>query len=640
MDPFENQSPVLDDIQTSWFSASLLFKVFSTTAIILYFITKSLHSIFQRFYFVPPNDFREVISEAADNSSGLLKKSRVGMKASSLRRRLIMGSNSPQSYSTLPLNSKTADNTPVDNSEEKYYKLRVNKKDRVEKASLLKNIKPIEPSNDRRRKLFGFFHPFSYASGGGEKVLWEAVISTLETDQTNIAIIYTFTNGKDDSVFSILDRVRSTFGIDFFTDKRKDIRDRIVFIHLPDKYQWLIKGESYKFLSIVGQAIGSIILVLIGLAQLVPDVYIDTIGIPFTYSIVHSFLGIPIISYIHYPTVSKDMLKSASLMPGLRGFFKYYYWLLLLKIYALNVMWCNITLFNSTWTAENVRAALGLESGDEEVEEYVKNHILYPPCVSYDDESFDNVDVSYLVSKTRERCITYVAQFRPEKRHALLIKEYKEYLNKLDGTAPYSLILIGSLRSAKDEEFVEGLKKLIEELKIPDDNIKFIFNASNEEVESWLLNAEFGINCMWKEHFGIAVVEYMLHGQIPLVHASAGPLEDIVIPRINDKAVSHKEAMKLIKIKPEERTGLFFKDKSDPDYDGSILTYPTLSEMLFTATSLDEREKLVMRENCLLNARDKFGRGVFSNKWKEYVKEVTLTEEKVRSQRGKVESAY
>lgn len=35
---------------------------------------------------------------------------------------------------------------------------------------------------------------------------------------------------------------------------------------------------------------------------------------------------------------------------------------------------------------------------------------------------------------------------------------------------------------------------------------------------------------MWNEHFGIAVVEYMASGLIPIVHASAGPLLDIVTP--------------------------------------------------------------------------------------------------------------
>lgn len=639
MDVFQNQSPVPEAVSSIWKVSTFgLMKILTTIAIVLYFLLKSAKPLIRRLYFIPPSDFREVVKGATESKNGAIKKSRVGIKISSLRRRIIMGSKCPQSYSTLPLNSYTVTNKPVDNTEEKYYMLRVNKMDREEKDRFLMNIKPIDSSNINRRKLFGFFHPFSYASGGGEKVLWEAVISTLETDSNNIVVIYTFTGEKDASVFSILNRVKNTFGIDFFTKNRQDMRDRIVFIHLPDKYQWLIKGESYKFLSIIGQAIGSILLVLIGFYQITPDVYIDTIGIPFTYFLVHSLFGLPIISYIHYPTVSRDMLKTAKLMSGLRGFLKYYYWLLLLKLYAFNIMWCDITLFNSTWTAENVQAALGWD--DENDDEDLANQILYPPCVCYDDDTFDTIDLKKMISKKRKSCITYVAQFRPEKRHMLLISAYKKYLKNLDKKQPYSLVLIGSLRSDKDKVYVAKLKVLITELAIPEDNIKFIFNASNDEVDRWLSEAEFGINCMWKEHFGIAVVECMLHGQIPLVHASAGPLEDIVIPRINGKAVSNKEMRQITKIEPENRTGLFFKDQSDPDFDGSVLTYPALSEMLLAATSLTNAEKEKMKENAVLVAREKFGRGTFSARWKQYIYEITVIEEKVRNELGKVERVY
>lgn len=66
-------------------------------------------------------------------------------------------------------------------------------------------------------------------------------------------------------------------------------------------------------------------------------------------------------------------------------------------------------------------------------------------------------------------------------------------------------------------------------------------NASYPELVRRLGEASVGLNTMQDEHFGINVVEFMVWlgkrqtnvkaaGLIPVVHASAGPLLDIVVP--------------------------------------------------------------------------------------------------------------
>lgn len=595
----------------------------------------------QRFFLLPPTEFRETLQVATTKNSGLLSSAKVGIKKASFRRRLIMGGLKPQVYSTLPFNSTDLNNEEINNTDSKYYKLRVAKIDREPENvdKFLMNIKPIEPQSLNRRKLFGFFHPFSYALGGGEKVLWESVISTLENDINNIAIIYTFTPTTNTSIYSILNNVKLTFDIDLLRPDRSLLRDRIVFIHLNDKYQWLIKGESYKFLSMIGQAIGSIFLTINAFQQVTPDVYIDTIGVPFTYLLIYAFLDIPIISYIHYPTISKDMLNSVKNIGGLYGKIKFIYWWILLKLYAFNIMWVDLTLFNSTWTAENVSYALGWITNDEDIEK----SIVYPPCVSYDEPI--NNDKNDLINKKREKTIVYLAQFRPEKRHLLLLKHYKEYLKIYENEGikePYKLIFIGSTRSIKDEEYVNKLKEEIEILNIPKENVIFELNLSNSNVEICLKNSDFGINCMWKEHFGISVVEYMLNGAIPLVHASAGPLEDIVIPYINnDHSITKKERKEKIKIEETEISGLFFKDITDNDYStNNIENYLNLTEMLIKASKLDEKLKKRIRINAIEVANEKFGKGVFSAKWTQNIYEISKIETERRENRGKVEQAY
>lgn len=82
---------------------------------------------------------------------------------------------------------------------------------------------------------------------------------------------------------------------------------------------------------------------------------------------------------------------------------------------------------------------------------------------------------------------------------------------------------------------------------VTQDNVEFVVNAPYSEIVQRLSTASIGVNTMQDEHFGINVVEFMasLHpssrripsadryqaaGLIPIVHASAGPKLDIVVP--------------------------------------------------------------------------------------------------------------
>lgn len=60
--------------------------------------------------------------------------------------------------------------------------------------------------------------------------------------------------------------------------------------------------------------------------------------------------------------------------------------------------------------------------------------------------------------------------------------------------------------------------------------VEFVVNAPYPLMLDWLARASVGMNTMVEEHFGINVVEYMAAGLIPVAHASAGPLLDIILP--------------------------------------------------------------------------------------------------------------
>jgi len=134
----------------------------------------------------------------------------------------------------------------------------------------------------------------------------------------------------------------------------------------------------------------------------------------------------------------------------------------------------------------------------------------------------------------RERVILSVAQFRPEKDHAAqlyslheLFKAYPEYTKA--GKSQVKLVLVGGSRNAGDAARVEGLRALAKELGI-EQSVEFVVNAPYPLMLDWLSRASIGISTMVDEHFGINVVELMAAGVIPVAHASAGPLLDIVVP--------------------------------------------------------------------------------------------------------------
>ena len=57
------------------------------------------------------------------------------------------------------------------------------------------------------------------------------------------------------------------------------------------------------------QSLASMLVVIDGLRQFVPDIFFDTTGLAFTYPVVKLLTGATVLSYTHYPTISMDMLQ-------------------------------------------------------------------------------------------------------------------------------------------------------------------------------------------------------------------------------------------------------------------------------------------------------------------------------------------
>jgi alpha-1,2-mannosyltransferase len=458
---------------------------------------------------------------------------------------------------------------------------------KVDKAALDRKFK--EGRQEDRRVIYGFFHLYANAGGGGERVLWAAVKQTLANSPNHVCAIYT---GLEPSVTTgdIFERVERRFGLTVD-------RERVVFIFVSQRR--LVDPASWPRFTILGQAIGSLVVAYEAITHLVPDVWVDTMGQPFSYPLISWILNIPICAYVHYPVVSSDMLAKVT-----RFSIKWWYWKAMQLAYTWAGSYATIVAANSSWTQNHIQDIWWLGHKRERIQ------VLYPPCATQD----FNPDFE----KPRQPVIVCIAQFRPEKRHELLLREFAKFLKDFDETKDNKtpskphLMLIGSVRNDQDSSRIYSLRLLARELELNDDYVSFLLDAPWSQVSAILQLASFGVNPMWNEHFGMVFVEYMAAGLIPIAHNSAGPKLDI--------------------IKDEKgRPGFLFTSDTDPDYNSNEKS-PSLSECFTQAFSMSpETEKDYRKRSATIAGQ--FSDEAFADGWDkkvELLKKLELMRRKSR----------
>ena len=268
---------------------------------------------------------------------------------------------------------------------------------------------------------------------------------------------------------------------------------------------------------------------------LVPDIFIDTMGYAFALAFSKFlFPSTPTGAYVHYPTISTDMLGSlsdggqglnAGTGKGWKGKAKKKYWHLFARLYSWVGGGVDIVMANSSWTQAHIRSLWG--PARVKHPKFSDVQVVFPPVAV--EELEREIDVSAETEGNRERIMLYIAQFRPEKNHTLILESFAELLGQQSSQdPPVRLALLGSVRNSDDATRVYDLRLLAHELKVKD-SVSFICDASWPEILNWLRKSWVGVNGMWNEHFGIGIVEYQAAGLISVVHDSGGPKEDIVI---------------------------------------------------------------------------------------------------------------
>lgn len=370
--------------------------------------------------------------------------------------------------------------------------------------------------------VIGFFHPFCNAGGGGERVLFAAILATQRRYPNALCVVYT--GDHDASKEQILTNVQNRFNIYLNAA-------RLNFLYLSTR-EYVLASKWPRF-TLLGQSIGSLILGWDAFNLLVPDIFIDTMGYAFTVALCKFlFPRVPTAAYVHYPTISTDMLRSlhdevgnsglnAGLGKGMKGQLKQWYWELFAKLYSSVGGAIDVVMTNSTWTRRHISSLWG-PSRQARRKTYGID-LLYPPC------AVAELQQNIPIDSPRSDTLLYIAQFRPEKMHHVVIDAFAQCIKQWKSTSNTpkpKLVLVGSVRDDGDEKRVYKLRLQAQEIR---DNVEFVINAKWPQILSYLTSSSIGVNGMWNEHFGIGCVEYQAAGLISVVNNSGGPREDIVV---------------------------------------------------------------------------------------------------------------
>ncbi|KAM5311149.1 GDP-Man:Man(3)GlcNAc(2)-PP-Dol alpha-1,2-mannosyltransferase [Glossophaga mutica] len=369
-----------------------------------------------------------------------------------------------------------------------------------------------------QKVVIAFFHPYCNAGGGGERVLWCALRALQKKYPTAVYVVYT--GDVNVSSEQILEGAFRRFNI--------RLTHPVTFIFLRKRY--LVEDSLYPHFTLLLQSLGSLLLGWEALTQCVPDVYIDSMGYAFTLPLFKYLGGCRVGSYVHYPTISTDMLsvvKSRSVGFNNAAFItrnpvlstgKLLYYYFFAFMYGLVGSCSDVVMVNSSWTLNHILSLWKVGHC---------TNTVYPPC---DVQTF--LDIPLQEKKaTPGHLLVSVGQFRPEKNHPLQIRAFAKLLNrkKAESLPSLKLVLIGGCRNQDDELRVNQLRRLCEELGIQED-VEFKINIPFDELKSYLSEGTIGLHTMWNEHFGIGVVECMAAGTVILAHNSGGPKLDIVVP--------------------------------------------------------------------------------------------------------------
>lgn len=311
---------------------------------------------------------------------------------------------------------------------------------------------------------------------------------------------------------------------------------RIAVVPLTQAH--LLLPERYPRLTLLRQALGSVLLAREALQALTPQVFIDTTGWAFTYPLAR-LAGCRVACYVHYPTISTNMLDrvwaqqagynndAAIAGSGVKTLAKWLYYQLLALVYGLAGSCAHVVMVNSRWTKAHIDRLWWARGRPAQ--------LVHPPV---DTEQLQQLPLD---RRLKRLFLVSVQQFRPEKNHALQLEAWALARRNAaaalaggggqsgsgGGLSPQAaravlvatVKMVGSCRNDADRGRLAALQRQADDLGLGT-SVEWHVNVPFDELKAMLGGAVGGLHTMVDEHFGISVVEYMAAGVIPIAHDS------------------------------------------------------------------------------------------------------------------------
>jgi len=210
------------------------------------------------------------------------------------------------------------------------------------------------------------------------------------------------------------------------------------------------------------------------------------------------------VTYMHFPTFTLAKLAPENQKYIMSTFWKLYF-IPYERIQSAIVKTLEGTLLltNSRFSASIIKRFTGFRA-----------LVIHPPV---DIETFSRAGTT--PPESREDIVVTIGRYNPEKRYELILR-IAEQLPDI------KFVIAGSVGEALAVRYFEKLRRMRDRMGLK--NVELLRDVPLSDLLNMLSRSKVYLHAMVNEHFGIAVVEAMAAGLVPVVHRSGGTYTDVI----------------------------------------------------------------------------------------------------------------